>query len=233
MQESNQSILLLNLLQESNLFFISFSKLKNTPKRYQKIFGFHRGSTNIEIEQKIQPHLGNDLEILKGNRSKYLALKLQHNKIVSDYIGKHPGLTPKQVVKNLPMLKDEFIKELNVLLKSGEILIIYDKKYLTKLYLNKKVPFKTESEKNNDFETFRKEFQNLDRGRIFVRICDLRKRLMWSTDKFNSVIEELRDHGVIQLHSGDVSAMDDSQVNDSYIDENHFLHITVTMRKNE
>lgn len=233
MQDSDLSKVLLHLLHESNILFLTISKLKKIPKKYQQVFGFRPDFTNSKLEQKIIPHLWSELEILKGSRNKFLAIKLPHNKIVNNYIVNHPGLTPRQVARYLPMLKDEFIKELNFLLDSGEIQIVYDNRYQTKLYPREKESVNPKSDRTNDYLLFREEFQNLDRGRIFVRICDLRKRLYWSREKFNSVLEELRDQGIIQLHTGDVSLMNDTEVKDSYIDENNFLHVTLTWRKNE
>ena len=78
---------------------------------------------------------------------------------------------------------------------------------------------------------FQTAFENLDRGRIFVRICNMRRELGWSEDRFDNLLRKLRSEGVIQLHAGDVSTMTEEDVNLSYTDENNFFYATMTWKK--
>ena len=75
---------------------------------------------------------------------------------------------------------------------------------------------------------FREAFYALDKGRIFVRICDLRRELNWPREVFDEMLRKLRDEEVIQLHEGDASTMTPDENNDCFIDENNIRMGTVT-----
>ena len=75
---------------------------------------------------------------------------------------------------------------------------------------------------------FHKTFDLLDKGRIFVRICDLRRNLDWPRDVFDKMLRDLRDNDVIQLHTGDASLMTPDEVADCFIDENNFRKGSIT-----
>ena len=75
---------------------------------------------------------------------------------------------------------------------------------------------------------FHKTFDLLDNGRIFVRICDLRRNLGWPRDVFDKMLRDLRDNDVIQLHTGDASLMTPDEVADCFIDENGFRKGSIT-----
>ena len=77
-------------------------------------------------------------------------------------------------------------------------------------------------------ERFREAFDECDKGRIFVRICDIRRKLGWPRDVFDGMIRDLRNKRIIQLHTGDVSLMTEDEVADCYVDENNFRMGTVT-----
>ena len=77
-------------------------------------------------------------------------------------------------------------------------------------------------------ENFRNAFHSLDNGRIFVRICDLRKILGWPRAIFDSALKQLRDAKLIQLHAGDVTLMTPEEVQDCFVDENGFRMGTIT-----
>ena len=54
-------------------------------------------------------------------------------------------------------------------------------------------------------EEFKKAFDELEHGKIFVNIPELRKALNWSKDEFDEMLRKLRDERVIQLHVTDVT----------------------------
>ncbi|GHV34233.1 hypothetical protein FACS1894187_04380 [Synergistales bacterium] len=71
-------------------------------------------------------------------------------------------------------------------------------------------------------------FDELERARFFVRICDLRAKLALTKSKFDSVLRELRDSGKIQLHAGDVTKQTPDEVDAGFIDENGYRFGNVT-----
>ena len=71
-------------------------------------------------------------------------------------------------------------------------------------------------------EQFHAAFRELDRGSIFVRICDLHRRMGWPREVFDDMLRRLRDNEVVQLHVGDVTLMTPEQVEDGFVDENGF-----------
>lgn len=75
---------------------------------------------------------------------------------------------------------------------------------------------------------FREAFYALDKGRIFVRICDLRRELNWPREVFDEMLRKLRDEEIIQLHEGDASTMTPDENNDCFTDENNIRMGTVT-----
>ena len=67
---------------------------------------------------------------------------------------------------------------------------------------------KTEAEiasKPVNAEEFKKAFDELERGKIFVNIPELRKKLNWPHDVFDEMLRELRDDREIQLHVTDLT----------------------------
>ena len=75
---------------------------------------------------------------------------------------------------------------------------------------------------------FREAFYALDKGRIFVNIYELRRKLNWPREVFDAMLIKLRDEEVIQLHVGDASTMTPEELNDNFVDENNFRMGTVT-----
>ena len=80
-------------------------------------------------------------------------------------------------------------------------------------------------------EQFLSAFRELDGGRVFIRIPDLRRRLMWPYEVFDDVLRALRDDEFVQLHSGDVTAMTSGEVEDCFVDEFGSRKGTVTLKK--
>ena len=56
---------------------------------------------------------------------------------------------------------------------------------------------------NEPTQLFREAFNLLDRGKIFFRIFEVRRKLDWSVERFDAILEYLRDEAIIQLHTGD------------------------------
>ena len=74
----------------------------------------------------------------------------------------------------------------------------------------------------------KKAYDELDNGRIFVNIYELRRKMNLSREVFDEMLRKLRDAGVIQLHVGDDSLRTAEEINDCFVDENNYRMGTVT-----
>jgi hypothetical protein len=77
-------------------------------------------------------------------------------------------------------------------------------------------------------EEFKKAFDLLERGDIYVDLFALRRRLGWPRDVFDTMLRSLRDAGTIQLHAGDATTMTPDEIADGFVDENGFRMGSVT-----
>jgi len=83
----------------------------------------------------------------------------------------------------------------------------------------------------DDAAAFKAAFLKLDQGRIYVRICNMRRELSdWTECRFNAVMEKLRADCVIQLHAADMTSMSDEDTALSYTDKNGFWYGTLTWK---
>ena len=137
----------------------------------------------------------------------------------------------------MPFTKKDCQKVINELIEEGRAKIILNEALEPRIFLaDSKTKTRTENptvvpEKTNKQytrEEFKKAFDKLDKGRIFVRICDLRKELNWPREVFDEMLVKLRDEEVIQLQVGDASTMTRDEVKDSFVDENNFRMSLVT-----
>ena len=193
----------------------------------------HSGAT---LKKIIEPHLGDGLEVRKKGNSFYLLYKGAPEELILKHISPTVAKGPGAIGRTLPFSKAELIAALNNLLKDGRIVAAsLTEKYEARLLAvggreaalarptAPSVPTFTDRR-----EAFRAAFDDLDRGKIFVRICELRRRLGWEREEFDEQLRRLRDEEVIQLHTGDVTSMTPDDVRDCFVDENGFRMGTVT-----
>jgi hypothetical protein len=79
-------------------------------------------------------------------------------------------------------------------------------------------------------EAFRAAFQELERGKSYVRICDMRRRLNWTEQEFDTKLKKLRDEGKIQLQVGDIDFFNEQDLRESFVDENGFRMLKIVWR---
>ncbi|MBQ6738762.1 MAG: hypothetical protein IJP41_09985 [Synergistaceae bacterium] len=181
----------------------------------------------------IERLVGDSFTFLK-KISKYIVRPCEPSELVLNEIARIEGRSPKQIARDMPVTKKDFSRILAVLLDEGRIKIKINEDLEPRIYLNTPVNqiVKTESKviPNNQFtlEQFKNAFDKLDRGRIFVRICDLRRELKWPREIFDDMLIRLRDDGIIALRVGDASLMTSDEIADCFIDENNFRMGTVT-----
>ena len=222
---------LAGVLKKKKADYISFGKLYVTlPAALSMQLGLTSGSNGTQIAKILSPHLGDDLAIRNGARSKYLAFKLPDEILLSRIVKKNNGKIPR--MDWIPFKKDEFFGILNRLIEQGAIRHKYVKKQ------NSYVPIlalvegpRLSKNANVSEEKFKTAYQELERGKFYVRICDIRRYLNWTVLEFDAMLTGLRDSGKIQLETGDTDFFTKEDICESFVDENGFRRLTMVWRR--
>jgi len=192
-----------------------------------------------ELEKALAPFRGSELILLKkkparGKDILYLAYKLPHEEYVRESLQtQKKAFTLKTIAGDVPITLADCISVFNRMLHAGQLLVtkIDDKFNITGVQLaSARTSTTSPITDQDDCHLFRAAFEKLDRGRIFVRICNMRRELGWSEERFNAVLRKLRADGTIQLHAGDVSTLTEEDVHLSYTDENNLFYATLTWK---
>ncbi|GHT44792.1 hypothetical protein FACS189454_03110 [Planctomycetales bacterium] len=178
--------------------------------------------------------------IPKGKKNAFIRRLSQNEKeaLVLDSIRKKTkpttGFSPTiTFAKSFPaIVPEEMAAFFNRFLQTGRLTASVDKafKFVVQLTENSgSMISSVTSLSKNDRELFRAAFIKLDHGRVFVRICNLRRELGWQTERFNKVLRELRSEGIIQLHAGNVADMTEAEVADCFTDDENRFYVTLTL----
>ena len=196
--------------------------------------GFPKGLTVKQIEKNITPHLGEAFMLIKKGNSIYLANKQPDEALLLLILKKFEGKKPRP--DKTPFGKDKYLNLLNRLLEQGLISVKLDKDYKAFLYpaqAIKKAPQLNDETSGKDVseKRFKEAYLELERGKFYARICDLRRLLGWATKDFDAMLTGLRDAGKIQLQAGDIDYFKKEDIDASFIDENGTLKLTVMWRQ--
>ena len=85
----------------------------------------------------------------------------------------------------------------------------------------------------NAREAMKEAYDWVKNDRTYIRIYEVREALKWTKQKFNKTLESLARDYAIQLHYGDPGLLTTEQKEQSYIDNDGGLCITMTWRLNE
>lgn len=196
-----------------------------------------RRLTAPSLKKILEPHLDDTLEIRTNGRYTYLVAVGDPGDLIADFIEKKPGKMAGGLASSLPFRKAEFLSLLNSLMKEGRLYAVLKDDYKACFFVSEGPGAAGRAERptpplEDTFgkrrEQFHAAFRELDRGSIFVRICDLRRRMGWPREVFDDMLRRLRDNEVVQLHAGDVTLMTPEQVEDGFVDENGFRMGTMT-----
>ena len=190
------------------------------------------------LKKILEPHLDDTLEIRTNGRYTYLVAVGDPGDLIADFIEKNPGKLAGGLSASLPFRKAEFLSLLNSLMKEGRLYAVLKDDYKACFFVpegpgaagraERPTPPLEDDTLDERRERFHAAFRELDRGSIFVRICDLRRRMGWPREVFDDMLRRLRDDEVVQLHAGDVTLMTPDQVEDGFLDENGFRMGTMT-----
>jgi hypothetical protein len=229
-----QTTLLENLLNKEQKDFLSLSQLKTKLNAAaKKAFALSAKSNGKEIENAVRPFLGNNLALLKGGRSVYLARNLPPETIIFNVLqeksAKKP-VAPRFV--SVPFNKETIAEIYNDLLRQNRIIVTLNKEFKVSgisvrderlPHTEEVVPKITNKAPATDSELFQAAFNKLRQGKTSVRICRLRYELQWTKERFDNCLTELRRSYRIQLLDGSPADLTPQERADSFTDnENRF-----------
>jgi hypothetical protein len=231
--EQNITEQLVEFLRKKKVDFIALSE--SNIKTLKKLLGL-KG----DLKKNITPHLGDVLMLKRGSRnSTYLVFKQTDEDLLFRVVQSRSGKTTGTVADRSPFTKSEFVLVLNRLLEQGRVRALkLNKDYIPVLCPAENIPHLGAAESKAQSkvadvseEAFRAAFRELEGGKFYVRICDIRRRLNWSEQAFNMMLIELRDTGQLQMQDGDTDFFTGEDIRDSFVDENGFRMLTMMWRK--
>ena len=225
--ERNVTEELVEILRKKKADCISLGKLKEAlPAALRKRLSLTSGSNAAKLAKSLTPHLGDVLML----RQKYLAFKQADESLLCRIVQKNNGKIPR--MDRIPFKKDEFLSILNQLIEQGAVRVKINNDYKPILALADGAFFPQAAEDASiSGEELKKAYFELERGKFYVRICDLRRHLGWNAREFDAILTNLRDSGKIQLQGGDTDFFTDKDILESFIDENGFRKLTMMWRK--
>ena len=215
---------------DKNKGFMILSKLRDslTTDTKQKLGIKSKESVGI-LRKKIETAAGENFMFHSKGSKIYILTPCEPAELVLGLMSSKKPLDTA-TFKDLPFTKEEIISVINSLLEDGRAKIKLDEKLKPQIFraaVQEKPRQETITEEYT-VEQFRRAFRELDRGRIAVRICDLRRKLNWPRDVFDQMLVDLRNQEIIQLRTGDASTMTEDEVKDCFVDENGFRRGSVT-----
>jgi len=223
---------LVEVLMKKKADFLTMSQLnKELPAALRKQLGLTSNSKGPQIEKALSPHIGETLR-LKSGRKIYLTFKQPDEVLLFRVIQKSNWKIPSSAI--VPFKKDEIFTVLNHLLEKGVIRvkkINKDYKILLLAPAGGASSPQTLEVAHVSEEKFKEAYFELERGKFYVRICDLRRRLGLTAQEFDTMLTSLRDAGKIQLQTGDTDFFSQEDIRDSFCDENGFRKLTMMWRQ--
>ena len=229
---------LIQSILDKNKGFMTISKLMaSLSKDAKSQLGIKSGDTGKIIRRKLEQSLSDCFMFSAKGRIVYILTPCEPSELVLNLLSPKKALDTR-TISSLPFTKAVFISIINDLVDEGKAKIKVDDKFIRPKFFsveaNKIQAVKIESSKNKSDDTgdytrekFREAFDSLDKGRIFVRICDLRRKLGWPREVFDEMIRKLRNEVIIGIYIADESVMTQDELNDCFVDENNYRMGTV------
>ena len=161
------------------------------------------------LVHKLTPYLGNAVQVYKGPRSTSLGRKMPLAEMILQRLRQQPGLSSRQLGRQLPVTKTSYLTALNELLQAGSIVCTVKADHtpcLTITEAHHPQPAVQYAEPANDREAFKAVYDQVGQGRGFVRLHRLRDSLQWRRERFDRVVQGLRAAYLVELHGGEVTA---------------------------
>ncbi len=220
-----------DLLKKKNKDYLTITQIRDSlPAVLLKQFGIVKKKSGTgDFLKKLKPYLGSNIWEYKGAKSAYLGFNMPNEKLILNKIRQNPKISPKNLARNLPMSKKEFISNLNKLLKTGAVVCTFNEAYSVALNIPSRTePAKSETNHSDDRSAFRAACNEISKGKGLVRIHRIRESLNWPKERFDITLKDLMSDYTIELHGGDPSIMTEQEIKDSHTDENGVLYINMT-----
>lgn len=177
----------------------------------------------------LQQILEDEFIFARNGSTQYILVPCEPSEIMLAALSDKP-VSPKFIAKTLPFSKQDFINMLNELEESGKIRIILNENYEPRIILRDNREIRSSISGEYTRERFKAAFDELERGRVFVNIPELRKKLNWPHDVFDEMLRKLRDEETIRLVKTEVGNFD---VKDFFYDEDNQRRGMVTWNDEE
>lgn len=230
MPEKNIADMIQVILEKNKGFMVATKLAALMSEDMKNVLGIKKGETGKIIQRKIEKYAEGRFIFRNKGKGVYILVPCEPSEFVMSLLPENKAFDTK-IIRILPFTKSVFYAVINELTDEGRVLTKYDEKGRPKIYRAAKMMKVSASENDSGEytqERFKSAFDELDRGRIFVKICDIRRRLGWPREVFDNMLRDLRDREVIQLHTGDASLMTPDEVADCFVDENNFRKGSVT-----
>lgn len=181
--------------------------------------------------KKLESVLEENFVLRKKGNTQYILTPCDPAEFVLAELSEDKPMTPNTVASILkPFTKADIAAILTELAESGRVKTIYTDKLEPQIFSVGGNIIGTAYEPKGEYtlEKFREAFSELDKGKVFVKICDLRRMLDWPREEFDDMLRNLRDREIIQMHIGDEHLMTPDEVKDSFVNELNYLMGTVT-----
>lgn len=227
MPEKNISDIIQTILDKNKGFMILSKLRESLGTDIKQRLGIKSKESSAILRKKIEAVTEDRFMFHKKGSVVYILTPCEPSELVLGLLSSKKALDSR-TINALPFKKDEFTSIINALIDDGKAIVRLDKSFTPQIFKAEHImTLPVHSEKYTQ-EKFREAFNALDKGRVFVRICDIRRMLGWPRDVFDHMLTDLRDKEIIQLHVGDASTMTIDEVNDCFTDENGFRMGSVT-----
>ena len=153
------------------------------------------------IRKAIEPFLEDRFIFIRKGTVIYIVVPCDPSEFVINALNGKEAVSPKVIAKELPLITLDFLSIVNELSEEGKIKIILNDKFEARIMLSDShEDNRKESSGEYTRERFKNAFNELEKGRIYVSIPQLRKKLSWPHDVFDEMIYKLRNDETIILH---------------------------------
>lgn len=222
-------------LKINNIKYMPLSQLKRElPKKIKNFLNLDK-KENRELKETFEPFLGNNLKIIKKIKEKkttyYLfddSKKDDFNSIAFEYIINNLTKSIPTIVNQWPFSKKWSYEYINSLLNKKTFKVFFNENG-TSFFL----PFDLSPQHSitiDEVDIFKQTYFELENGRGFVKIFEIRRKIGWDNKTFDALIKKLLNQEKIVLKRGDPTKLSSSELSDSY-DANNFRYIALSWRE--
>jgi len=195
-----------------------------------------------KLRNQIERLLGQRLKIYPVKKATYIGKNIPSDEMIAQIIDRHPDISLKLICQKLPLTRQKIMETINVLISAGIILPRLNEKMnvfftlkdsafaLSENIRSRLKENETIHSKEKSIADFHVAYKTVGKGRNFVRIHRIREALKWPDETFDTVLKSLMQNYTVELHGGDPSSMSETEIKNSYKDENGRLFLTISWR---